>query len=72
MGKNKKLSELEERRSIIKLYNKTIGPCPYCGSKKHWYNDVPLRAFCFGSIKKPHKEWHKKLPKKLQPYQETI
>jgi hypothetical protein len=25
-----------------------LGPCPVCGKKKWWYNDVPLRGFCWG------------------------
>jgi len=65
------LEESEITDSKLKEYDKATGPCPYCGRKEHWYNDVPLRAFCWGTEKKPHREWHKKVPGKLQPYKEA-
>ena len=49
--------------------DKAVGPCPYCGKKEgHWYNDVPLRVFCWGTPEKPHREWHKIVPKPYNPY----
>jgi hypothetical protein len=56
------------RPNFLRQYDKSVGPCKYCGKKTHWYNDVPLRAFCWGTIKKPYKEWRKLVPLPLQPY----
>lgn len=53
---------------IKRAYDKAVGPCPYCGKKDHWYNDLPLKAYCWGPERKPHREWHKLVPGKLQPY----
>jgi endogenous inhibitor of DNA gyrase (YacG/DUF329 family) len=50
------------RDELKKIYE-AVGPCPYCGKKKTWLNDVPLRAFCWGTEQKPHREWHKLVPK---------
>lgn len=41
----------------MKQYDVAVGPCPKCGKKEgFWYNDVPLKAFCWGTVEKPHKE----------------
>ena len=45
-----------------------VGPCRICGATTHWYNDVPLKAFCWGSEKKPHKQWSKIVPRPFNPY----
>jgi hypothetical protein len=34
--------------------NEKIGPCPTCGKKTWWYNDIPLKAFCWGSEDNEH------------------
>jgi len=47
---------------------KAVGPCPKCGGLAHWYNDVPLRAFCWGGEGKEHKEWSKEVPIPHNPY----
>jgi hypothetical protein len=48
---------------------KAVGKCPYCGRLKDlWLNDVPLKAFCWGTEKKPHKEWKKTIPRPYNPY----
>lgn len=46
-------------RMITKYWEKM--ECPYCHKKEGdlWYNNVPLRAYCLGTDKKPHKEWSK-------------
>jgi len=36
--------------------NAILGPCPICKKVKWWYNDLPLRAFCWGSPDDEHKE----------------
>jgi len=38
------------------LMNAILGPCPICKKVKWWYNDLPLRAFCWGSPDDEHKE----------------
>lgn len=53
---------------MSKKYDEVVGPCPHCGKKEHWYNDVPLRAFCWGTDEKPHAEWSKMVPPKHNPY----
>jgi hypothetical protein len=58
----------EKRSKHLRAFDKATGPCPYCKKKEHWYNGVPLRAFCWGTEKKPHREWRKLIPGKLQPY----
>jgi len=54
----------------MKKYDDAVGPCPVCGKKKHWYNDVPLKAFCWG--KKGEEDTHGEascvVPDPHQPY----
>lgn len=33
-----------------------VGQCPKCNKHPDWFNDVPLRAFCWGTEKNPHVE----------------
>lgn len=47
-----------------------IGPCPKCGDWNWWFNDVPLRAFCWGSEEKPHREVVRLVPKPWNLYLE--
>jgi len=43
--------------------------CACCGRVRGlWFNDVPLRAFCWGKKKSPHKEWSKQVLAKFNPY----
>jgi hypothetical protein len=58
-----------ERKIKIKDMEAAVGPCPYCGKKNNlWMNDVPLKVFCWGSEKNPHKEWTKIIPRPYNPY----
>jgi len=43
-------------RPSVKRLNATVGPCPTCGRTEHWFNDIPLRAFCWGTEDKEHPE----------------
>jgi len=57
----------------VKKYDDAVGPCPVCGRKRHWYNDVPLRAFCWGAggsdeEDADHGEASCVVPDPLQPY----
>lgn len=57
----------------MKKYDDAVGPCPVCGRKKHWYNDVPLKAFCWGAngsdeADSDHGEASCVVPDPLQPY----
>jgi hypothetical protein len=45
------------------MNSKTVGTCPLCGRKIVKFNNVPLTAFCWGPVTKPHKEWRKVLSK---------
>ncbi len=58
----------EEKTPKEKEIDKAVGACPNCGATKHWYNDVPLKAFCWGTEENPHKEWSKVVPAPFQPY----
>jgi hypothetical protein len=44
--------------------------CPKCGTAPDWYNDVPLRAFCWGGKDghPEHAEWSKVVPAPYNPY----
>lgn len=45
-----------------------VGPCPVCGRTDLWLNDVPLRAFCWGTEGVPHPEASRTVPSPHQPY----
>lgn len=47
---------------------KSLGPCPICGSCEWWLNDVPLHGFCWGTEERPHHEIKKLVPKEYNPY----
>jgi hypothetical protein len=47
---------------------KAVGKCPICGKHPDWFNDVPLRAFCWGTDKHPHEEMTRIVPGVAQPY----
>lgn len=51
---------------------KAVGPCPLCGNKKPWLNDIPLTAFCWGSEDKPHIEVRRVVPSPFQVYGQTF
>ena len=46
----------------------SVGPCPVCGRIPDWFNDVPLKAFCWGTKENPHPEARKTVPYADQPY----
>ena len=33
-----------------------MGDCPICGGKL-WFNDLPIKGYCWGSIEKEHDEY---------------
>ena len=45
-----------------------VGLCPQCQKLPEWFNDVPLRAFCWGTDAKPHDEMSAIVPLPLNPY----
>lgn len=47
---------------------KSVGDCPVCGRTPTWFNDVPLKAFCWGTEDNPHPEARKTVPYADQPY----
>jgi hypothetical protein len=49
-------------KMIISEMQKAVGHCPHCKKYPKWFNDIPLRAFCWGTEKKEHKEWSKLVP----------
>ena len=52
----------------LNVRQKAVGKCPVCHKHPDWFNDVPLRAFCWGTEKRPHNEMSRVVPGKLQPY----
>lgn len=44
--------------------------CPRCGKTDLWFNDVPLRAFCWGdeAAGTEHAEWSALVPPPFNPY----
>lgn len=47
----------------MKKLDTAVGACPFCKKKtKFFYNDMPLKAFCWGPEQKPHKQWSKIVP----------
>lgn len=58
----------EGGKSHTAKFDKELGACPRCGRTKHWYNGVPLKAFCWGTDESPHREWSKLVPAGLNPY----
>lgn len=44
----------------------TLKPCPDCGKPGDdmWMNDIPLRAFCWGTSTEPHSEFSQPVPMK--------
>ena len=50
---------------------KAVGNCPICGKVPDWFNDVPLRAFCWGTEDEPHDEASRVVPGDAQPYGRT-
>ena len=45
-----------------------VGPCPRCGKVPTWFNDVPLRAYCWGTEQDPHLELSRLVTGSAQPY----
>lgn len=46
-----------------------VGDCPICQTKQYlWLNDVPLRAFCWGSEERLHQEASWLVPPPNNPY----
>ena len=45
-----------------------VGRCPKCQKSPEWFNDVPLRAFCWGTDEQPHDEMTAIVPLPLNPY----
>ena len=49
-------------------YQKAVGRCPKCKQYPTWFNDVPLRAFCYGPDEKPHSGMTIIVPPSANPY----
>jgi endogenous inhibitor of DNA gyrase (YacG/DUF329 family) len=35
--------------------------CPKCGKKITWFNDIPLKGFCWGTSENEHEEYSVKV-----------
>ncbi len=49
---------------IIKRLQGSVPVCPHCGQKPHWFNNIPLTAFCWGTESDPHREWRCIVPER--------
>lgn len=52
----------------IKDYQDAVGPCPLCGKTPGWFNDIPLKAYCWGTGNDEHPCVYKVVPSPYQPY----
>ena len=57
-----------KKKPDIKAISTAIGKCPKCGRKIKWFNDIPLKGFCWGTAKNEHAEYSVLVPPKLNPY----
>jgi hypothetical protein len=51
-----------------KMAQESVGPCPICGVLPHWFNNIPLMAYCYGSEGNEHPEATRIITGKAQPY----
>lgn len=59
----------DDRPKWIQALDRLLGPCPRCGKERLWYNDLPLRTFCWGrSEAEEHEEWSVLVPPPFNPY----
>ena len=49
-------------KNDIEKISKAVGKCPKCGKKITWFNDIPLRGFCWGTEEKEHSEYSVAVP----------
>lgn len=49
-------------------WQKAVGNCPTCDRLPTWFNDVPLKAFCWGETNREHQEMRREVPAPFQPY----
>jgi len=40
-----------------KSLGELVDRCPKCGRTISWFNDIPLRGFCWGTPDNEHKEY---------------
>lgn len=52
----------------IRSLQEAVGRCPLCNEYPDWFNDIPLKAFCWGQDNKPHPGLRKIVPNPEQPY----
>jgi hypothetical protein len=43
-------------KSSVNL-SELVDPCPVCGRRITWFNDIPLRGFCWGTPDNEHEEY---------------
>jgi hypothetical protein len=42
--------------------SEAVGKCPKCGRSITWFNDIPLRGFCWGTEENEHPEYSVEVP----------
>ena len=55
-------------KTFTERIQRVVPPCPKCGKKVDWANDIPLRAFCWGTEEMPHAEMTALIPRPVNPY----
>lgn len=56
--------------SRITAAQTAVGNCPICNKAPGWFNNVPLRAYCWGQPGAEHNEARRIVPSPYQPYGE--
>jgi hypothetical protein len=57
--------------ATIRELQSAVGPCPICGRTIDWFNDVPLKAYCWGVMDDEHTGVVRIVPSPVQPYGEV-
>lgn len=52
----------DKAQSTISRVMRAVGKCPKCGKQITWFNDIPLRGFCWGTYENEHDEFSVEVP----------
>jgi hypothetical protein len=51
------MEKKEDSSRKAKSIGELIDPCPKCGRTINWFNDIPLKGFCWGPPDNEHEEY---------------
>jgi len=49
-------------KTTVERISEVVGNCPKCGKRITWFNDIPLRGFCWGTEENEHPEYSVVVP----------